>query len=439
MPADDQFTGKIMRRTSIWTTSLCTIGIIGLVGISGCGPATNPTLASAGSEAADDGKADHISPTDSENWAHLTIALPQGSCQPGGTCLKPLGSAASPTIDGTAAQLGQAVRLKPGDHTLIVNGLSDSVTLTAGQARTLTLPIGHRKCQASSLQSVPKTDFGSTVTLANAACPSMASPGAGLSNVALYSYYYCGASYLFYTLTPSSVCSTIPNSAVYSYMLGGVCTNTNAISSPSTCSSYLAGGLGSVTLSDQDLAYVPGSLSISVNGVSQTFTLAEGDEKEFDLSLPAIGTVPGTFKTNISFADSRDNADAAVGTIVSSCTADRGYSIPGASSSKLALSAFVASGCTYTLKVPGGSQLLDQTKDNNITLHRIDVDDVSISREDGTTYVVKGSYQLHVGGVLVAGPFQTGTGIDVLPGTYDWDLSYTDADGTKTQHQTLTF
>jgi hypothetical protein len=105
----------------------------------------------------------------------------------------------------------------------------------------------------------------------------------------------------------------------------------------------------------------------------------------------------------------------------------------------LALNAFVNAACTYTLNVAGRTQVLNQAQPNAITFHRLAVNAVTITREDGSTYTVNGTYTLNYGGVQVAGPYNTGTGIDVLPGTYQFSLSYTDFDGPQTQTQTLTF
>jgi len=166
-----------------------------------------------------------------------------------------------------------------------------------------------------------------------------------------------------------------------------------------------------------------------------------GDEVDFTLNLPASGNVPPTFATNLTFADSRDNADAAHGTITSSCSGDRSYTIPSTTgaTAAVALAAFVNSACTYTLNVGGRTQALGQSSTNNVTLHRLDVDAVTVTREDGSTYTVNGTYTLNFGGVQVAGPYNTGTGVDVLAGTYQFTLSYTDFDGPQTQTQSLTF
>ena len=198
---------------------------------------------------------------------------------------------------------------------------------------------------------------------------------------------------------------------------------------------------GIAPLTDVYEVYVPGTLTATVNGTAQTLTVNAGDEVDFRINLPAIGTVPATFATTLTFADPRDNADALRGSVTSSCSGDTTYAIPSTTgaTAAVALNAFVNSTCTYTLNVGGRSQILSQTQANAVTLHRLDVDAVTITREDGSTYTAAGTYSLNFGGVQVAGPFNTGTGIDVLPGTYQFSLNYTDFDGAKTQTQTLTF
>jgi hypothetical protein len=46
---------------------------------------------------------------------------------------------------------------------------------------------------------------------------------------------------------------------------------------------------------------------------------------------------------------------------------------------------------------------------------------------------------LDFGGVQVAGPYTTPSGVDVLPGTYGFVLNFTDVNGAETQSQTLIF
>lgn len=69
-----------------------------------------------------------------------------------------------------------------------------------------------------------------------------------------------------------------------------------------------------------------------------------------------------------------------------------------------------------------------------LALGRVDVDDVTVRRENGTTYEQKGTYLLTcVTDGTVVGTFSTGTGVDVLPGDYRADVTYSTAEGPKTQ------
>jgi len=52
---------------------------------------------------------------------------------------------------------------------------------------------------------------------------------------------------------------------------------------------------------------------------------------------------------------------------------------------------------------------------------------------------VKGTYTLSSQGIRLVGPASTATGMYVLPGTYELDLTYTDAiTGPQVQKQTFT-
>jgi hypothetical protein len=140
----------------------------------------------------------------------------------------------------------------------------------------------------------------------------------------------------------------------------------------------------------------------------------------------------------VTFADVAELPTAAAqATITSSCTGDRAYTFSNAVRTPLKLKAFVDSACTYTLSVAGRTQVLGQSAANAVTLQRLDVDDVTITREDGSTYLVKGSYEVFFGGNRVVSA-STNSGIDMLPGTYELVITYATVDGTKTQRQTLT-
>ncbi len=417
-------------------------GIVGVVLAAGmsavaCSSATEDASKSDGALV--------INPIGHENESHLTVQLPTDACQPGTSCAKVLGQSATVYVDGIAVALGADTRLKPGTHSIAVNDVGWQLTTTPGQKQTIVLPVADRKCTNESLPNVPKTDFGGSVAVSNAPCPTTAqgsTVGVPSGNSSLY--WYSGCSYVAATPASSYSCASAVASYTYSYMTGsGTC----VLGGYGVSGCYAAqagagtgGTPGTAPLTDAYQVYVPGTLTATVNGATQSLTLNPGDEVDFNLALPALGTVPATFETDLTFNDPRANADAAQGTITSSCAGDASYTIPSATGTPapITLNAFVNSACTYTLSVGGRTQVLSQTSTNAIGLHRLDVNDVSITREDGTTYTVQGTYSLNFGGVLVAGPYNTSTGIDVLSGTYEFSLSYTDFDGAQTQTQTIT-
>lgn len=95
-----------------------------------------------------------------------------------------------------------------------------------------------------------------------------------------------------------------------------------------------------------------------------------------------------------------------------------------------------------------------------IDMQRLDVDDVEVEKEDGSTYSVKGTYQVYRQGpnaswIPITQPIgqysdcsgssgratwtpPTGTGMDLPEGTYRVVISYNTAEGAKTQDQTVT-
>lgn len=404
-------------------------------------------------------------PKASENWSNLTVQLPTGSCQPGGSCSRPLGQTATIALDGANIQLGAAQRIKPGGHTLTVNGVSTTVNLTAGESKTFVLPTARRKCTAAGLPTVSQTDFGKNISLTNAACPSTAiiDPTSGGSsakpNVVLHWYNWnCPSANVTGTLTPattSSQCSALRSDRVYSVSVNGQCMNLqqnrptdnqNGISPAEACNLYVNGDVSwansalqtSARLADHDIAFVPGKYTVTVGNTTDTFTLTQGEQEEVALTLPVVGTVPDTFNTNITFADARELPDAATATITSSCSGDRTYSVPATNTAQLKLKAFVESNCVYTLNVAGRPTTLSQTSTNSIKLHRLDVDNVEVTKEDGSTYTTTGKYEVYFGGTRVAGPYNTNTGIDLLPGTYELVVTFSTADGPQTQRETFT-
>ena len=124
-------------------------------------------------------------------------------------------------------------------------------------------------------------------------------------------------------------------------------------------------------------------------------------------------------------------------TKTSTCSGDRSYTVPATSTTALKLKAFAASSCVYTFSAGGRTVALSQSSANNIKLQRLDMDHVEVTRENGSTYTVAGTYELFFGGTRVAGPFNTNTGVDLLPGTYELVTSFTTVDGAQTQRETI--
>jgi hypothetical protein len=365
-----------MRFILVVSVAVLGTAFAGALGVACSSPAKENSSSGTGALVVDGGT--------NETASQVTLQLPADACAPGAVCAKVLGTAPVLSIDGAGVALGTATTLVPGAHAIVVNNQGWSVTTNPGDDLTFVLPIADTVCQPDLLPAVPPTDFGGSVTVSNAPCPM--------------------------TATESAISTGAP---------------------PVT-----------VPLTSAFEAYAPGTLTTSVNGSTESFTLNLGDEVDLDLSLPVLGSVPATFSTTLTSLDPRANPDAAQGTITSSCSGDRSYVIPSAAGTPapIDLAAFVNSDCIYTLSVGGRPQVLSQTTPNAFTLRRVDVNDVSITEEDedGGTYTVKGEWTLSYRGTQVAGPYTTGTGIDVFPGTYEFSLTYTDFDGPQTQTQTIT-
>lgn len=394
-----------------------------------------------------------VKPKDSENWANLTIALPTGSCLPGNTCTRPLGTNPSIQLDGSNVAIGATTRVRPGDHVIAANGGTKKITLSAGQQRTFVLPVARSKCTATALGTVPQTDFGKTVTLTNAVCPttvlgSSAPATPVLATSAVDPYYSAGCGQVLTKFgTPGTACSLYAPYTVYGLRInGGECLSVSPINAQTACNAAVANdwswakisaSSGSLLATDQ--AFVPDTYSVTIDGATKTFKLDEGDLTDVPLTLPALGTVPNVFTTKLSFVEARELPSAGLSTTISSsCAGDRNYTVAPNAQGTLELKAFAAPGCVYTLSAGGRTAELTQTSTNTFKIHRLDVDDVEVQRENGSVYNQRGTYELFFNGARVVGPLPTNTGIDVLPGTYELVISYSTADGAKTQRQTFT-
>lgn len=426
---------------------ICFGGIASSLMLAACSPAANDQIASNREDII-------ISPTDTENWAKLTLGLPTGTCLPGNSCSRPLGASPSLMIDGARVSLGAPVRLKPGEHTIVANAVTSKITLAAKELRTFVLSVARSKCTPVALPPVSPTDFGKTPSLSNAACPTVAAstsadtiPG-GVTNAALQPFHegICAGGLTRFG-TPGVPCNLYAPHTVTSVRIsGGACIPIVPTNAEVACNNSVAGSFSWITptagiasLAAYDQAFLPETYSVTVgSGPPQSFTLREGTVTDVPISLPVVGTVPALFTASITLADPRQLPTAGAAQIKSSCSSDRTYSVSASAVGTLNLKAYADSACVYTLDVNGVTRTLSQTAANAFTLRRVDVDDVLVTREDGSTYTARGTYELYLNGLRVAGPYSTHTGIDALPGTYELVISYSTADGPKMQKHTFT-
>ena len=426
---------------------ICFGGIASSLMLVACSPTTNDQIASSREDIV-------INPTDTENWAKLTLVLPTGTCLPGNSCSRPLGASPTLIVDGTTVSLGTPIRLKPGEHTLTANSVSSKITLLAKELRTFVLPVARSKCTPVALPTISPTDFGKTPSLSNAACPTTAvssSSSATPAGVTLATLepFFEGACTRALTKfgTPGTACSSYAPYTVTSIRIsGGSCITVAPTNAQVACDNSVAGNFawitgsgGTASLLAYDQVFLPDTYKVTVgSSPPQSFTLSEGAVTDVPISLPVLGSVPTLFTASITLADPRQLPTVGAAQIKSSCSGDRSYSVSAIATGTLNLKAYTDSSCVYTLDVNGVTRTLSQTAANPFTLRRVDVDDVLVTREDGSTYTARGTYELYLGGLRVAGPYYTHNGIDALPGTYELVISYSTADGPKTQKHTFT-
>lgn len=404
-----------------------------------------------------------VSPTDTERLARLTVQLPTGTCGPGGSCARPLAALPRLVLDTTVFSLGTEVRVLPGKHVLQVDEALMEVELKPEEVRTMVLSVARRKCAPERLPTVTDTHFGSSVSLANAACPGVLTapetsvPADPLANGRTLELFFdsgtnrCGNVYLRGTLAQlkSANCSSLDDRVTAGFRVDtdppNVC-RTLWTSSRGACQrlaagnvSDLAAGMREVSFADTDRALPPGEYSLGALGAATNSTkvnLTEGLIVEVPIALPVIGVVPPTFKTTIAFAEPRELPDLAGASITSSVSGERGYSLPARATETLQLVAFQNPAATYSLNVGGRKVTLDQSRDNTITLRRLDVDHVRVTREDGSVYMQPANFEIFFGGTRVAAG-TTNSGLDMLPGEYELVLSYKTAEGPRVQRQTI--
>lgn len=434
-----------MKSTSRFQSSaISCLALASAATAAACGSPAEGTNSSASAVVVDAGG--------SEDESHLTLQLPGDACLPGAVCARVLGASPAIFVDGSLVSLGADTRLRPGPHAIAVNGVGGIVTTDPGQALTLVLPILSRSCEPAPLPAIPHTDFGGRAVVGNAPCPATAQGSAWGVPTTGDTFVYrddCSRVHAFVGYPgrigePACGKAASPAFATSSFFFTtqwGQCVAAGPGYAACVAASTTVLARGAGPLSEAYQAYPPGTLTAEVAGTPQTLTLKAGDEASFHFVLPVVGSVPPTFETRITFDEPRHNPDAVQDTILSTCPEDAWYQLPAAPGGppSLDLYAFVSAGCTYTLFAGGRTQTLSQTSKNDVHLHRLDVNGVVITREDGSTYVTSGTYTVSYDGSRIVGPAGMGTGVDLFPGTYQLSISYTDFEGPKTQTRTITF
>lgn len=384
---------------------------------------------------------------DTESLARLTVQLPTGSCLAGGNCSRPLKANPLVELDTLDLVLGKEHRFVAGTYTLSVDGENkNTVRFSRGERRVMTLAVARSRCTKEPLPAIAKTDFGHEPRLGHSSCPTELSHVSEWSRVTLFHDDGRCATPPLATWVPSSLpadCSTARDLAVWGFQLDGACFEISDRSGEAFCTGLKTGSLfrelGRVAkLAADDRAYVPGTYSYRVSaGSPVAVTFNEGSMPELAISLPVEGQLPPLFTTTIAFAEARTLPDADSVTISSSVSGERGYTLPTRTTAPLALQAYQNPKATYTLRAAGRTLTLDQSRPNGITLRRIDVTDITVGREDGTSYTTQATYELYFGGARVAGPLRSPSGLDVLPGDYELVLSYSTNEGPRVQRYTL--
>ncbi len=394
----------------------------------------------------DEASFDRIDPTGTETMASVTLQLPTGACLAGGSCAHPLASGQVFLLDTTAMTLGSPVRVPAGAHTLNINGTSLSLALVAGSARTIVLPVVHRACTNASIGTIPTTQFGPVPTLGNATCPAAVVPPSSVD------YFHddgsCTGAPLAHTDTAADCATPATTTAIWGLRVNGRCSDIGDSTFAAVCGAIYTRGASSLSSNFSatatsllaETALAPGAYTFTVDSNAgptvQTRSASEGGIDTWNFDLPVLGTVPSRFGVNVTFAGTHDFANAAATTITSNC--ERPYTFP-AGTAPLALQAFRFDTCGFHLDAGGRTLPLSQTSDNNVRLYRIDVADVNVTREDGSHFTTRGTYEVYFGGTRVAGPFATSTGIDALAGDYEVVVQYSTALGAQTNRYNVHF
>lgn len=203
----------------------------------------------------------------------------------------------------------------------------------------------------------------------------------------------------------------------------------------------------------QDLLALPGDYHVAVDGVGQfpptDLSLAAGETKEIDLTGDKRGTIHVIPPASRSFANSpcagstrlvqRDDGGATLRAMTIPVQADASYRVfPLTAADASHYEIWTGDNVASPLAVAVGKTV-------DFKVKRIDVNDVLVTRDDGTTYSQKGTYVVSrqdpttgvfspdFGGCSSATP----SGLDVSPGVYKISTSWTTSEGPDSEDDVL--
>ena len=390
-----------------------------------------------------------VTPTGEEHWARLTFRLPAGGCQ--------LGVAAEGCqwyVDGrTFAVDGQRVpiaplRVRPGRHVISFRGTAQTLTVAADEVRDFPLAAARLRCVELPWPVMPRTDFGATHELTRPPCPgwlrSASPPPVVFFSESATCTIASGHPRSATILDGSDDCAALSDT-VWTSAFGaeGRCVRPpTPMSLREACEDYrrdpLQYGRSAASFDGGRSVFLPGDYLAPREGTTDVPVRLIGDAvTDVSIELPVVGALPAVFTTRVSFLDPPALPDAARPTITSSCPTDRRLELVTARGT-VELSAFQSPGCDYVLHAGPSAFPLDQAGQNRILLRRLDIADVEVTREDGTTYTTVGRYTIRAADGTTTDEHATPSGIDVLPGTYEIITRFQTGDGEQQHHSTIT-
>ena len=391
----------------------------------------------------------HVKPVDSENLGRVLVSTPAGWVLP----VNPQDDATA-QYRGTTAPFNVAQRLKEGAGIFTVYSKFDvglnSSNVNVVKGTQTELALGSIKA-AYDPNATLKRDFGPKPQLkiyytASGAPEVLAytlPDGASAGNAA------------FWAGTPARAALAPPGAYRFSFGLPILADQTKSLANGENATP-------SLTPTDQRATITikkPASRDLPDVPVQQCHVAAQSMlvQRSVDNSVGTYGEVPSyDQRLNVGVQGALINGQVVYG---SSEGVVAWAGLPLAADTTVKVFPFAASegAMHYELVVNNVAVPIALTPGatKTIQLERLDIDDVAVTKETGEVYNVKGTWQLFrqgpaaswipitvrhdcSNGASTAVSYGTGTGVDVLPGTYRVLISYTTAEGAKTQDQTVT-